>query len=133
MITLIAQIYINLRIDSLIFCICKGFVDWRHTTHPGLQLNDKYLGEMFINQMGNKILPQETLELNDCLYRNIYKYKYLALIDIDEVIAPVEKDTLTDMMIQIQVSAHNYIRSMTDKVVSCSISQQCKTSPKLTD
>ncbi|XP_037931758.1 uncharacterized protein LOC119666547 [Teleopsis dalmanni] len=40
------------------------------------------------------ILNKRTNELiayNDCLYRNMYKYNYLALIDVDEIIMPLGK------------------------------------------
>ncbi|CAD7086486.1 unnamed protein product [Hermetia illucens] len=35
--------------------------------------------------------------LNDCLYRNMYRYAYLALIDLDEFIIPRHNDTLIDL------------------------------------
>ncbi len=33
-------------------------------------------------------IKEEVLSLNDCLYRNLYKFKYLAIVDFDEVIVP---------------------------------------------
>lgn len=36
--------------------------------------------------------------LNDCLYRNMYKYKYLALVDLDEFIIPRKDYTLNKLM-----------------------------------
>ncbi len=33
-------------------------------------------------------IKEEVLSLNDCLYRNLYKFKYLAVVDFDEVIVP---------------------------------------------
>ena len=29
------------------------------------------------------------ISFNDCLYQNMYKYKYIALLDIDEAIVPL--------------------------------------------
>lgn len=36
--------------------------------------------------------------LNDCLYRNMYRYQYVALIDLDEFIIPRHNDTLLEMI-----------------------------------
>ncbi|XP_044316157.1 uncharacterized protein LOC108050731 isoform X1 [Drosophila rhopaloa] len=36
--------------------------------------------------------------LNDCLYRTMYRYKYLALVDLDEFIVPRYSDTLNELI-----------------------------------
>ncbi|XP_022170603.1 beta-1,4-galactosyltransferase galt-1-like [Myzus persicae] len=36
--------------------------------------------------------------LNDCLYRNMYKSKYVAFLDIDEIIVPRQNDTLIKLI-----------------------------------
>ncbi|XP_043263633.1 uncharacterized protein LOC122403902 isoform X1 [Colletes gigas] len=36
--------------------------------------------------------------LNDCLYRSMYKYEYVALIDLDEFIIPTHNDTIIDLI-----------------------------------
>lgn len=36
--------------------------------------------------------------LNDCLYRTMYRYKYLALVDLDEFIVPRYTDTLNELL-----------------------------------
>lgn len=36
--------------------------------------------------------------LNDCLYRTMYRYKYLALVDLDEFIVPRHNDTLIELI-----------------------------------
>lgn len=36
--------------------------------------------------------------LNDCLYRSMYRYQYVALVDLDEFIVPRHNDTLNDMI-----------------------------------
>ncbi|XP_017835219.2 uncharacterized protein LOC108594527 [Drosophila busckii] len=36
--------------------------------------------------------------LNDCLYRTMYRYKYLALVDLDEFIVPRFTDTLNELL-----------------------------------
>lgn len=36
--------------------------------------------------------------LNDCLYRSMYRYSHVALVDLDEFIIPHHNDTLTDLI-----------------------------------
>ncbi|XP_078038157.1 uncharacterized protein LOC144470636 [Augochlora pura] len=36
--------------------------------------------------------------LNDCLYRSMYKYEYVALVDLDEFIIPRHNDTIVDLI-----------------------------------
>lgn len=35
----------------------------------------------------------EVIPYNDCLYRNLYQYEYIALLDIDEVIMPMPQNS----------------------------------------
>ena len=46
---------------------------------------------------------------NDCLYRNMYRYKYIALLDIDEVILPIEEDNWSDLMKNVHLLARENI------------------------
>lgn len=36
--------------------------------------------------------------LNDCLYRSMYRYEYVALVDLDEFIIPRHNDTIIDLI-----------------------------------
>ena len=36
--------------------------------------------------------------LNDCMYRNMYRYRFIAIFDLDEIIMPERHTTLTDML-----------------------------------
>lgn len=36
--------------------------------------------------------------LNDCLYRNMYKFSHVALIDMDEIVMPKYNDTIQQFM-----------------------------------
>ena len=68
-------------------------------TLAGNQPNDPVIQNKFIYQ-GPKPRKHanERLQVNDCLLRNVQKYKYIAGIDIDEVIVPENDSTWSDMM-----------------------------------
>ncbi|KAJ6219222.1 hypothetical protein RDWZM_005034 [Blomia tropicalis] len=66
----------------------EGFVNWRQLTLPGEQVNVPSLYNYYYNKLREDFWPQELIELNDCLYRNIYRHKYLIVKDIDEMIIP---------------------------------------------
>lgn len=36
--------------------------------------------------------------LNDCLYRSMYEYEYVALVDLDEFIIPKPTNTIVDLI-----------------------------------
>lgn len=36
--------------------------------------------------------------LNDCLYRNMYRYEYLAVVDFNNFIIPTQEYTILDLM-----------------------------------
>ncbi|KAA0186796.1 hypothetical protein HAZT_HAZT008591 [Hyalella azteca] len=65
-----------------------GLVDVTPITLPGYQPNIKGLIHMYLkNKLTNK-RQNELIPYNDCLYKNMYRYKYIAVLDIDEVIMP---------------------------------------------
>jgi hypothetical protein len=64
-------------------------VDVTPLTLPGGQPNvpgfqHMYLVEKLTTKRQNELIPY-----NDCLYRNLYSYEYIVLLDIDEVIMPM--------------------------------------------
>ena len=53
-----------------------------------------------LNMKSQKEIRTEGLfaALNDCLYRDMYKYSHVAMIDLDEFIVPRHNDTLMDLI-----------------------------------
>ena len=41
------------------------------------------------------------IAINDCLYMNMYRYKYLAVFDYDEIIVPAKHNTYHEMLTEI--------------------------------
>jgi len=76
----------------------QGTIDVTPLTLAGYQPNlpmvqHMYLQNKLVNKRQNELIPY-----NDCLYRNIYRYEYIALLDIDEVIVPIKHQNWADMM-----------------------------------
>ena len=77
--------YIRKGILDVTKCTIPGDPNFRNTTYLKMHL-----------RVGRTDGP---IFLNDCLYRNIYKYKFIVNTDIDEVIVPRELGhTWSDMM-----------------------------------
>ena len=75
----------------------------KNTTLPGYQINNKYLYEKYTQIIGAEFWTQEFLEYNDCFYRNIHNYEYIAVFDIDEVIVPKTAYNWKQMIDQLNV------------------------------
>jgi hypothetical protein len=67
-------------------------------TLPGGQPNVPEFQHMYLlKKRGNK-RQNELIPYNDCFYNNLYTYEYIALLDIDEVILPVNTMSWQEMM-----------------------------------
>ncbi|XP_037781979.1 uncharacterized protein LOC119578475 [Penaeus monodon] len=64
----------------------KGFVEVIPTTLPASQPNIP--GLFFKYVFSRDKFQHEVIQLNDCYYRNLYRYKYTVHLDTDEVIVP---------------------------------------------
>ena len=62
------------------------------------QPNLPWLQHLFIKKKVVHKRQNEILPYNDCLYRNMYRYEYIALLDTDEVIVPTNHSNWSDMM-----------------------------------
>ncbi|RWS21898.1 Glycosyltransferase-like protein, partial [Leptotrombidium deliense] len=79
----------------------KGFVELTKTTLPGSQPNIPGFRHFYLR---NQVVTKRQFEVivyNDCLYRNINSYNYLALLDIDEVIMPLKHQNWSHLMEQV--------------------------------
>ncbi|KAH9423488.1 hypothetical protein DERP_003767 [Dermatophagoides pteronyssinus] len=68
-----------------------------------------YLKNKLTHKRQNELIPY-----NDCLYRNLYSYDYVALLDIDEIIMPIKHSNWSDLMAEIQrlsLMEKNYTRA----------------------
>ncbi len=75
----------------------------KHVTHPGFQINHQYLYQWRSESENEHFAPIELIDYNDCLYRNLYNYEYLAIIDIDEIIVPVNAYNWSELIEEIKV------------------------------
>ena len=77
----------------------KGVVDLTKISLPGNQPNEKFQLDEYLKKDVEAKRVNLNIHLNDCFYRNIHRYKFIAIIDSDEVIVPREKGhTWIDLM-----------------------------------
>lgn len=70
----------------------RGLVDVTRVTLPGGQPNLPALQHMYLKKKTTHKRQMELVPYNDCLYRNLYSYRWVALLDVDEVIVPLRED-----------------------------------------
>ena len=73
----------------LIFTLKKNMLDVKRTSVP----EGQNLGYRDMKQWHH-----ETLLWNDCLYRNINRYEFIAVFDIDEIPVPRKHNNLQDLL-----------------------------------
>ena len=66
----------------------KGIVEVTPITLPGSQPNIPGLMHMYLKSKLTNKRQNELIPYNDCLYKNLYRYKFITLLDTDEVIMP---------------------------------------------
>lgn len=84
------------------------FTFYKNTIGPNVEcVLDRYIKDKLITVLPwtlDMVSKQEIrtegmfAALNDCLYRNMYKSKYVAFLDIDEIIVPKQNDTLIQLI-----------------------------------
>lgn len=82
-----------------------GRVDITPITLPGGQPNVPSFQHMYLSKKTNNKRQNELIPYNDCLYRHMYEYEYLVLLDVDEVIMPVQDATWQELIKRIMPKA----------------------------
>lgn len=67
-------------------------------TLPGGQPNVPSFQHLYLTKKTNHKRQNELIPYNDCLYKHMYEYEYIALLDVDEVIMPVRDATWQELM-----------------------------------
>lgn len=62
-----------------------GKVEVTPLTLPGNQPNIPGFQHMYLTKKVNHKRQNELIPYNDCLYKNLYLYEHIALLDVDEV------------------------------------------------
>ncbi|XP_046963761.1 uncharacterized protein LOC124532751 isoform X1 [Vanessa cardui] len=75
-----------------------GVTEVTPITLPGGQPNLPGLQHMYLKKKTTHKRQMELIPYNDCLYRHMYQYRWLALLDIDEVIVPLEDGDWSSLM-----------------------------------
>ncbi|XP_047102399.1 uncharacterized protein LOC124721457 [Schistocerca piceifrons] len=76
----------------------QGRVSVTPLTLPGGQPNVPGFQHMYLVRKVNHKRQNELIPYNDCLYKNLYTYKYIALLDVDEVIMPINTASWRELM-----------------------------------
>ncbi|RZF33621.1 hypothetical protein LSTR_LSTR006999 [Laodelphax striatellus] len=83
----------------------RNRVDVTPLTLPGGQPNIPGFQHLYLVKKVNHKRQNELIPYNDCLYKNLYTYEYIALLDIDEVIMPLQYANWKELMDAVLVKA----------------------------
>ena len=92
----------------------QGLVEVTKISLPGNQPNLPGFRHLYLKKKLTDKRQNELIPYNDCLYRNLYSYDYLALLDIDEIIMPLRHDNWSDMMdevVKVSLLEKNFTRA----------------------
>lgn len=92
----------------------RGIVELSPLTLPGDQPNLPEYQHLYLKNRLTAKRQNELIPYNDCLYRNLNSYQYLALLDIDEIIMPLSHHNWYDLMEEVEqmsLSEQNYTRA----------------------
>ncbi|XP_064080831.1 uncharacterized protein LOC135197717 [Macrobrachium nipponense] len=95
----------------------QGRVEITNLPLPGRQPSAFGLMNMFLKFIGVIKEHQETIPYNDCYLKNIYRYKYISALDIDEIIIPkvtsswgtLMESIVTEALRDSQLPPSNYV------------------------
>lgn len=83
----------------------EGKVQVTPLTLSGGQPNVPGFQHLYLTKKTNHKRQNEIIPYNDCLYKNMYMYDFITLLDIDEVIMPIDDMTWHDLMKRVQPKA----------------------------
>lgn len=92
----------------------RGIVELSPLTLPGVQPNLPEYQHLYLKSKLTAKRQNELIPYNDCLYRNLNSYEYLALLDIDEIIMPLKHHDWYGLMEEVEnlsLSEQNYSRA----------------------
>ncbi|KAK4872697.1 hypothetical protein RN001_014726 [Aquatica leii] len=93
----------NLHVHSNVSKVLKYYEDLDRVEVVPLSLpagepNTLFWQHIYLkNRISNK-RQAEVIPYNDCFYKHMYEYKYIILVDIDEVIVPLNGSTWKDLL-----------------------------------
>uniref|UniRef100_T1IJ87 Glycosyltransferase family 92 protein n=1 Tax=Strigamia maritima TaxID=126957 RepID=T1IJ87_STRMM len=76
----------------------QNFVHVLPLTLPGDRLNVKSLMNFYFKHKKIFKRQAELIPYNDCFYRHRHEYDYIVLLDIDEIIVPLQDNTWSDLL-----------------------------------
>ncbi|XP_061722889.1 uncharacterized protein LOC133529227 [Cydia pomonella] len=76
----------------------RGIVESTPITLPGGQPNLPGLQHVYMRKRINNKRQMELVPYNDCLYRHMYQYRWITLLDVDEVILPMEDSNWSSLL-----------------------------------
>lgn len=76
----------------------KGLVQSIHFSLAGGQPNLPLLQNLYLRGGVGEYITTQLLVQQDCLYRNMYNYEYIVVMDIDEIIMPLAARTWKDLL-----------------------------------
>ena len=86
------QIFLNFTKQSL------GLVELHNWQLPGQLPNDPTERRTFLQKFVWQKRRSEVVPYNECFYNNMYNFKFVLPIDIDEIIFPITFDNWNDLM-----------------------------------
>ncbi|XP_059488956.1 uncharacterized protein LOC132204460 isoform X3 [Neocloeon triangulifer] len=78
----------------------SGFMDVGQVTVPGKYPNAPDLVAGFLETHRRFEFILEVIHYTDCMYHKMYRYKFIAILDVDEVIVPHSANTWREMLFQ---------------------------------
>ncbi|KAK4877833.1 hypothetical protein RN001_010339 [Aquatica leii] len=93
-----------------------GLIEVRPLTLPAGEPNAPYLQHQFLYNRVSFKRQAELVPYNDCFYKHMYEYKYITLLDVDEIIVPLIGDTWKDVVNYIEDNLDNQYDSYNFRV-----------------